>query len=156
MQQPDTETHTNTDEMITEPKWNSHRSLYFSSMNTSTKFYTSHIGLCLGVWMCKHTIKPCLHITKFSFYLKISARYSVHNGWQTHSARHHWHNNGPIFLSKNKIKGRISLCVNASWMVCVFYPTVDEFVNHGYLLPLKTRLKYHVIKLKTRKNKLFF
>ena len=102
MQQPDTETHTNTDEMITEPKWNSHRSLYFSSMNTSTKFYTSHIGLCLGVWMCKHTIKPCLHITKFSFYLKISVRYSVHNGWQTHSARHHWHNNGAIFLSKNK------------------------------------------------------
>ena len=38
------------------------------------------------------------------FYLKVSVRYSVHNGWQPHSARysgrHHWPNaklnNGPI------------------------------------------------------------
>ena len=44
------------------------------------------------------TLQPCSHMTKFSpiLWLKISVRYSVNNGFVTHSAwnsaRHHWHN----------------------------------------------------------------
>ena len=33
-----------------------------------------------------------LQTRNWNLHKEISVRYSVHNGWRTHSARHHWHN----------------------------------------------------------------
>ena len=69
----------------------------------------------------------CSHSTKFSpiFSFLISARYSVNNGWWTHSAhcsvRHHRHNvklnNGPTPKMKKKLPKRSKkILIDTSWL----------------------------------------